>query len=197
MDVPQINSAKRRFLLIGTNIVGSVAAARAATVFIGSMFDSERAKAAGAPVEADISELTPGALQIVGWRGKPVWILRRTAAMLAGIRADDSLVADPRSEVPQQPDYARNELRSIRPDIAVLVGVCTHLGCSPQFKSADDKAEMGRAWTGGFYCLCHGSKFDLAGRVLRGSHAPTHLVVPPYEFAGDGEIIIGSDTRKT
>ena len=184
-------------MLIATNIVDGVAAAGAATAFTGSMFNSERAKAAGAPVEADISELAPGALQIVEWRGKPVWILRRTAVMLAAIRADDSLVADPRSEVSQPPDYARNELHSIRPDIGVLVGVCTHLGCSPQFKWADDKAEMGQAWTGGFYCPCHGSKFDLACRVLRGSPASTNLVVPPYECAGDGKIIIGSDTRKT
>ena len=191
-----MNSAKRRFLVIATNFVGGAAAAAAATPFIGSMFPSERAKAAGAPVEADISELSPGALQVVEWRGKPVWILRRTETMLAGIQADDSLASDPRSEVAQQPDYARNEFRSIRPEISVLVGVCTHLGCSPQFKPADDKQEMGQAWTGGFYCPCHGSKFDLAGRVLRGSPAPTNLVVPPYEFAGDGKIIIGSNTGR-
>jgi ubiquinol-cytochrome c reductase iron-sulfur subunit len=160
------------------------------------MFPSERAKAAGAPVEADISELAPGAMQIVEWRGKPVWILRRTETMLAGIRADDSLVSDPRSEASQQPDYARNEFRSIKPEVSVMVGVCTHLGCSPQFKPAGDNAEMGQAWTGGFYCPCHGSKFDLAGRVLRGSPAPTNLVVPPYDFMGDGKIIVGSDTRK-
>jgi ubiquinol-cytochrome c reductase iron-sulfur subunit len=192
----KVDTTKRRFLLIATSVVGGVATAGAATPFIGSMFPSERAKAAGAPVEADISELAPGALQIIEWRGKPVWILRRTETMLTDIRADDNLVSDPRSEVPQQPDYARNEFRSIRPEISVLVGVCTHLGCSPQFKPADDKAEMGQAWTGGFYCPCHGSKFDLAGRVLRGSPAPTNLVVPPYEFVGDGKIIVGSDTRK-
>ena len=191
-----MNFAKRRFLLTATNIVGGVAIAGATAPFIGSMFPSERAKAAGAPVEADISELAPGAMQIVEWRGKPVWILRRTETMLAGIRADDSLVSDPRSEASQQPDYARNEFRSIKPEVSVMVGVCTHLGCSPQFKPAGDKAEMGQAWTGGFYCPCHGSKFDLAGRVLRGSPAPTNLVVPPYDFMDDGKIIVGSDTRK-
>lgn len=192
----QVDTTKRRFLLVAANIVGGIGAAGAAAPFVGSMFPSERAKAAGGPVEADIHDLAPGAMQIVEWQGKPVWILRRTEAMLADIRADDALLSDPNSEVPQQPDYARNEFRSIKPGIAVLVGVCTHLGCSPEFKSADDKAQMGQAWNGGFYCPCHGSKFDLAGRVLRGSPAPTNLVVPPYEFAGDDKIIIGSDRKK-
>ena len=192
----QVDNTKRRLLVVATSAVGGIGMAGAAAPFVASMFPSERAKAAGAPVEADIGNLAPGALRIVEWRGKPVWILRRTEAMLADIRADDALVSDPRSEVPQQPDYARNEFRSIKPDIAVLVGVCTHLGCSPQFKSADDKAEMGQAWSGGFYCPCHGSKFDLAGRVLKGSPAPTNLVVPPYEFVGTDKIIIGADTRK-
>jgi len=192
----QVDNTKRRLLVVATSAVGGIGMAGAAAPFVASMFPSERAKAAGAPVEADIGNLAPGALRIVEWRGKPVWILRRTEAMLADIRADDALVSDPRSEVPQQPDFARNEFRSIKPDIAVLVGVCTHLGCSPQFKSADDKAEMGQAWSGGFYCPCHGSKFDLAGRVLKGSPAPTNLVVPPYEFVGTDKIIIGADTRK-
>jgi ubiquinol-cytochrome c reductase iron-sulfur subunit len=182
-------------LIAATGIAGGVGMAGAAVPFIASMFPSERAKAAGAPVLADIRELAPGALRIVAWRGKPVWILRRTEAMLADIRADDALVSDPHSDVPQQPDYARNEFRSIKPTIAVLVGVCTHLGCSPQFRSAEEKAQMGQGWNGGFFCPCHGSKFDLAGRVLRGSPAPTNLVVPPYAFLSDDKIIIGSDVK--
>ncbi|MFA5914470.1 MAG: ubiquinol-cytochrome c reductase iron-sulfur subunit [Burkholderiales bacterium] len=191
----QVDKSRRRLLIAATGIAGGVGMAGAAVPFIASMFPSERAKAAGAPVLADIRELAPGALRIVAWRGKPVWILRRTEAMLADIRADDALVSDPHSDVPQQPDYARNEFRSIKPTIAVLVGVCTHLGCSPQFRSAEEKAQMGQGWNGGFFCPCHGSKFDLAGRVLRGSPAPTNLVVPPYAFLSDDKIIIGSDVK--
>jgi len=190
----QINRSRRR-LLLATGIAGGAGLTGAAAPFVASMFPSERAKAAGAPVTVDIHELAPGTTKTVAWRGKPVWILRRTDAMLADIRADDALVSDPHSDVPQQPGYAKNEFRSIKPRIAVLVGVCTHLGCSPEFKSAADKGQMGRDWHGGFLCPCHGSRFDLAGRVLRGSPAPTNLVVPPYEFAGENTIIIGSDTR--
>ncbi len=142
----QVDKSRRRLLIAATGIAGGVGMAGAAVPFIASMFPSERAKAAGAPVLADIRELAPGALRIVAWRGKPVWILRRTEAMLADIRADDALVSDPHSDVPQQPDYARNEFRSIKPTIAVLVGVCTHLGCSPQFRSAEEKAQMGQGW---------------------------------------------------
>jgi ubiquinol-cytochrome c reductase iron-sulfur subunit len=186
---------KRRFLIAATGMFGGIGMAGAATPFIASMFPSERAKAAGAPVEVDIGTIASGTMQTVTWRGQPVWILRRTDAMLAGIRAQDASVSDPHSDVPQQPGYARNEYRSIKPEFAVLTGVCTHLGCSPLFRSAEDKEEMGRSWRGGFYCPCHGSKFDLAGRVLRGSPAPTNLVVPPYEFAAESKMIIGVDSR--
>lgn len=190
------NSSKRRLLIGATSLIVGAATIGAAVPFVASMWPSERAKAAGAPVEADIGALAPGAMQIVAWRGKPVWILRRTAQMLADIRRDDPLASDPRSDVPQQPDYAKNEFRSIVPDIAVLVGVCTHLGCSPQLKLADDKAEMGAEWNGGYFCPCHGSKFDLAGRVLKGSPAPTNLVVPPYRFADSNTVIIGEESKK-
>jgi ubiquinol-cytochrome c reductase iron-sulfur subunit len=190
----RINGGRRR-LLLATGIVGGVGVAGGAAPFFSSMFPSERAKAAGAPVTVDIHELAPGSMRTVAWRGKPVWILRRTESMLDDIRADDALVSDPHSDVPQQPGYAKNKFRSIKPRIAVLVGVCTHLGCSPEFKSAADKGQMGRDWNGGFLCPCHGSRFDLAGRVLRGSPAPTNLVVPPYEFAGENTIIIGADTK--
>lgn len=189
------NLSRRRFLAIATTVFGGVGAAGAATPFVASLFPSERTKAAGAPVEVGFATLAPGAMQVITWRGQPVWILRRTDAMLADIRAEDAAVSDPHSDVPQQPDYARNEYRSIKPEIAVYAGVCTHLGCSPLFKSRDDTEEMGPSWRGGFYCPCHGSKFDLAGRVLRGSPAPTNLVVPPYEFVADSRIVIGSDRR--
>ena len=191
-----VNWRKRRFLIGATGLVGGAATIGAAVPFVASMWPSERAKAAGAPVEADIGALAPGEMQIIAWRGQPVWIVRRTAQMLADIRRDDSLASDPRSEMLQQPDYAKNEFRSIVPNIAVLVGVCTHLGCSPRFKSAADRAQMGADWNGGFYCPCHGSKFDLAGRVLKGSPAPTNLVVPPYRFDGSHTVIIGEESKK-
>jgi len=195
MSEHAVNKGKRDFLVAATSVVGGIAAGATAVPFAGSMFPSERAKAAGAPVEADISKLAPGGMQIIEWRGKPVWIVRRTQEMLDSIQKDNNLVADPKSEVPQQPAYAKNEFRSIKPDIAVLIGVCTHLGCSPQFKSADAKGDMGMEWNGGFYCPCHGSKFDLAGRVFKGVPAPINLEVPQYKFVGDNKIIIGDDTK--
>jgi ubiquinol-cytochrome c reductase iron-sulfur subunit len=190
-----VDKGKRGFLIGATGVVGGLAAAAAAVPFAGSMTPSERAKAAGAPVEADISKLAPGEMQIVEWRGKPVWIVNRTKEMLDGIKKSDSQVSDPKSEVPLQPEYAKNEFRSIKPEIAVLEGVCSHLGCSPQYKSVEAKGEMGMEWNGGFFCPCHGSKFDFAGRVFAGSPAPVNLKVPPYKFVGDGKVIIGDDSK--
>jgi ubiquinol-cytochrome c reductase iron-sulfur subunit len=195
MSDQHVDKGKRGFLIAATSVVGGVAAGAAAVPFAGSMVPSERAKAAGAPVEADISNLAPGEMQIVEWRGKPVWIVRRTPEMLDGIKKSDDRVSDPKSEVPKQPDYATNEFRSIKPEIAVLEGVCSHLGCSPQFKSIESKGDMGQDWTGGFFCPCHGSKFDFAGRVYKGSPAPVNLTVPPYKFVGDARIIIGDDSK--
>jgi ubiquinol-cytochrome c reductase iron-sulfur subunit len=186
----------RRNLVVATSIVGGAASLGAAVPFVASMWPSERAKAAGAPVEVDISQLAPGELGVYEWRGKPVWVMKRTKEMLDAIKQADSKVADPQSKVKQQPDYATNEFRSAKPDLMVLVGVCTHLGCSPKEKAADAKAEMGADWPGGFYCPCHGSKFDLAGRVFKGSPAPTNLEVPPYEFLSDGTLMIGQDKQK-
>ena len=162
----------RRNLVVATSVAGGLASVGVAVPFAASWMPSERAKAAGAPVQADISALAPGEMQIVEWRGKPVWILRRTKEMLAGIKKTVGKLSDPKSEVPQQPEYAKNEFRSIKEEFAVLEGVCTHLGCSPQLKTAEAQAEMGGDWAGGFYCACHGSKFDLAGRVYKGSPAP-------------------------
>ncbi len=195
MSDQQVDKGKRGFLLAATGVVGGVAVAATAVPFAGSMLPSERAKAAGAPVEADISKLAPGEMQIVEWRGKPVWIVNRTKEMLEGIKKSDAQASDPNSDVPQQPEYAKNEYRSIKPDIVVLEGVCTHLGCSPQYKSVEAKGDMGQDWNGGFFCPCHGSKFDFAGRVFQGSPAPTNLRVPPYKFVGDTKIIIGDDTK--
>jgi len=190
----QINSGRRKVIVI-TAAAGACAGVTAALPFAASMLPSERAKALGAPVEADVSALAPGEMQILEWRGKPVWIVRRTPEMLAGIKKSEANLADPKSEVPQQPDYAQNEFRSIKDEYAVLVGVCTHLGCSPQLKSVDAQAEMGADWSGGFYCPCHGSKFDLAGRVYKGAPAPINLQVPPYTYLSDTKILIGDDTK--
>ncbi len=185
----------RRNLVVATSVVGGAAAVGAAVPFVASLWPSERARAAGAPIEVDLSKLNPGELAVFEWRGKPVWVLKRTPEMLAGVKADDPIVSDPESEVPQQPNYAKNEYRSIKPDVLVLVGVCTHLGCSPKEKSAADKAEMGADWHGGFYCPCHGSKFDLAGRVIKGSPAPKNLEVPPYTYVSDTTLVIGEDEK--
>jgi ubiquinol-cytochrome c reductase iron-sulfur subunit len=182
----------RRKLVIATSLVSGAAGIGAAVPFVASMWPSERAKAAGAPVTEDIGNLAPGELRVVEWRGKPVWVMRRTPEMLKGIKEDDAKVSDPTSKVAQQPDYAKNEYRSLTPDLMVLVGVCTHLGCSPKMKSSEDKAEMGADWRGGFYCPCHGSKFDLAGRVFKGSPAPINLEVPKYTLAGT-TLTIGVD----
>jgi ubiquinol-cytochrome c reductase iron-sulfur subunit len=195
MSDREVDKGKRGFLMAATGVVGGVAAVATAVPFAGSMFPSERAKAAGAPVEVDISKLAPGEIQIVEYRGKPVWIMNRTKEMLEGIKKSDAKVSDPNSEVPQQPPYAKNEFRSIKPDIVVLEGVCTHLGCSPQYKSVESKADMGQDWNGGFFCPCHGSKFDFAGRVFAGSPAPKNLEVPKYKFVGDAKIVIGDDTK--
>ena len=191
---PEMNPGRRR-LIVMTAAAGGACGVAAALPFAATMLPSERAKALGAPVEADISALAPGDMQVVEWRGKPVWIIRRTKEMLESIKKGDGIVADPQSSVPQQPEYAKNDFRSIQEEYAVLVGVCTHLGCSPQLKSGEAKAEMGADWIGGFYCPCHGSKFDFAGRVYKGAPAPINLEVPKYAFLSDTRIVIGEDTK--
>jgi len=186
----------RRNLLIATSAVGGAASVGAAVPFVISMWPSERAKAAGAPVTEDIANLQPGELKVVEWRGKPVWIFRRSKEMLDSLKGIGARLSDPASKASEQPDYATNEYRSAKPELMVMEGVCTHLGCSPQLKSAEAKGEMGADWTGGFYCPCHGSKFDFAGRVFRGAPAPTNLKVPPYTFLSDSTIVIGEDKEK-
>lgn len=186
----------RRNLVVATSVVGGAAGVGAAVPFVASMLPSERAKAAGAPVEVDLSKIAPGELAVIEWRGKPVWVIRRTQEMLDSLKAAAPRLTDPASKSSEQPKYAENAYRSRKPELMVMEGVCTHLGCSPQLKSAEAKAEMGSDWPGGFYCPCHGSKFDLAGRVYRGAPAPTNLPVPPYTFLSDNTLLIGEDQEK-
>lgn len=184
----------RRNLVVATSVVGGAAGVGVAAPFVASMWPSDRARAAGAPIEVDLSRIAPGELSVFEWRGKPVWVLRRTPEMIESLKTDQARLSDPNSKASDQPKYAENEYRSVRPDLLVLIGVCTHLGCSPQEKPADAKAEMGADWPGGFYCPCHGSKFDFAGRVFNGSPAPTNLVVPPYTVS-ENKVVIGEDDK--
>lgn len=188
-------SGRRRFLITATSVAGGVAGVAWATPFILSMMPSERAKAAGAPVEVDISKLEPGMLLLVEWRGKVVWVLSRTPEMLASLTKLDSKLTDPNSEKDQQPEYAKNPTRSIRPEILVTTGVCTHLGCSPVFRKEIAPADLGPDWLGGFFCPCHGSKFDLAGRVYKNVPAPTNLLVPPHTYLSENILLIGSESK--
>jgi len=188
-----VDNKKRRFLIGATSVVGGIGAAAAAVPFVMSFWPSERAKAAGAPVEQDIAKLEPGQQIKVEWRGKVVWIINRTPAMLATLPKLDDRVADPKSDVNNQPPYAKNENRSRKPEILVAVGICTHLGCSPTFRPEVAPADLGQDWLGGFFCPCHQSKFDLAGRVYKGVPAPTNLIIPPYRFVSDTTIVIGED----
>lgn len=186
----------RRRLLLWTAGAGGAATVAAVVPFAASLTPSERAKAAGAPVEVDISKLEPGQMMTVEWRGKPVWIINRSKEMLESLKKTDDLVSDPKSDKPMQPEYAKNETRSIKPEILVAVGICTHLGCSPtdKFKTG---AESGIAadWPGGFLCPCHGSTFDLAGRVYKSKPAPDNLEIPPHKYLADTKILIGEDGK--
>jgi len=190
----EINQEKRKFL-IATSALGAAGAAVVAVPFVASMTPSERAKAAGAPVEVDISKIKPGEILTEEWRGKPVWILNRTEEMVKDLANHAADLSDPSCQVEtQQPEYCNNSGRSIKENIAVIVGICTHLGCSPTAKLKSD-GDMGEKWDGGFFCPCHGSKFDLAGRVFKGSPAPTNLVVPPHKYLDDNTLVIGVDSE--
>jgi len=188
-------SGRRKFLVAATSVAGGVAGAAIATPFLLSMMPSERAKAAGAPVEVDISKLEPGMLLMIEWRGRVVWILKRTQEMLASLTKVEDELADPNSEKKQQPEYAKNSTRSIKPETLVVEGVCTHLGCSPVFRKDIAPADLGPDWLGGFFCPCHGSKFDLAGRVYKHVPAPTNMVVPPHTYLTDTQLLIGSESE--
>jgi ubiquinol-cytochrome c reductase iron-sulfur subunit len=192
---PAVDARKRRFLLGATSVVGGIGIAATAVPFVMSLFPSERAKAAGAPVEVDIGKLEPGQKIDVEWRGKVVWLINRTPDMLASLPKVDGQLADPKSDKSIQPPYAKNETRSIKPPYLVMVGICTHLGCSPTYRRDVAPADLGPDWLGGFFCPCHQSKFDLAGRVYKGMPAPSNLVVPPHRYLTDTRIVIGEDTK--
>ncbi len=193
MSDKSVDTSKRRFLVTMASAAGGAAALGVATPFVMSMMPSARAKAAGAPVEVDISKIEPGMLLAVEWRGKPVWVVNRTKEMLDLLAKHDARLTDPKCEVPQQPEYCKNATRSIKPDYLVVVGICTHLGCSPTFRKEVGPADLGADWPGGWFCPCHGSRFDLAARVFNGSPAPTNLVIPPHQYLSDTKVLIGVD----
>jgi ubiquinol-cytochrome c reductase iron-sulfur subunit len=186
-----VDKGKRRFLVGATSVVGGIGGVAAAVPFVLSLFPSERAKAAGAPVEQDIGKMEPGQQITLEWRGRVVWVINRTPAMLASLPKLDARLADPNSDVLQQPPYCRNEHRSIKPEVLVAIGICTHLGCSPTFRPDVAPADLGPDWLGGFFCPCHQSKFDLAARVYRGMPAPTNLVIPPHRYLTPTTIQVG------
>jgi len=193
-DPGVVDTKRRRFLVNSTSVVAAVGAGFVAVPFLASWMPSERAKNAGAPVEVDISKLEDGRLLVVEWQSKPVWVLKRSAKTLADLPTLDATLRDPASEnVDQQPSYAQNENRSIKPEISVLVGICTHLGCSPTYRPEIGPADLGADWLGGYFCPCHSSRFDLAGRVFQGVPAPTNLVVPPHKYLNDNVIHVGVD----
>ena len=196
-EAEKIDGGRRHFLLVATTVTGLAGAALTAVPFLASWKPSARAQALGAPVDADISKIDPGAIIKVNWRGQAIFIVRRTQAMLATLTTPaviDSL-RDPDSKESEQPDYAKNADRSLKPEYLVLVGVCTHLGCAPMDRFQPQDAELGATWPGGFYCPCHGSKFDMAGRVFKDVPAPLNLRVPPYRFLNEGVIQIGAETE--
>jgi ubiquinol-cytochrome c reductase iron-sulfur subunit len=189
-----VNHSRRRFLTAVTSVVGAAGAVGVAIPFIGSWNPSAKAKAAGAPVRINLAAIEPGQMITEEWRGKPVFIVRRTDEALAGLKKVVDEVSDPNSESEQQPSYAQNETRSIRPEFMIMLGVCTHLGCAPQFRPDVGAKDMGGdAWQGGFFCPCHGSKFDLAGRVYKSVPAPINLEVPPHTYETDTTIVVGID----
>jgi ubiquinol-cytochrome c reductase iron-sulfur subunit len=193
-----IEKVKRRRFLVGvTSLVGAVGVGATAYPFVMSLWPSERAKAAGAPVEVDISKVEPGQKIDVAWRSKPVYLIDRTPQMLATLPKMDSQVADPHSEVDHQPAYCKNEHRSIKPAIWIGVAICTHLGCTPTYRPEVAPPDLGPDWLGGFFCPCHQSKYDLAGRVFKGVPAPTNLVIPPNRYVSDTRVVIGEDPKKS
>jgi ubiquinol-cytochrome c reductase iron-sulfur subunit len=189
-----VDTSKRRFLVTMTSAVGGVAALSVATPFVMSMLPSARAKAAGAPIEVDLTKVEPGMQLAVEWRGKPVWVVNRTKEMLDLLSKHDANLTDAASEnTSQQPEYCKNPTRSIKPQYLIVVGICTHLGCSPSYRSEVAPADLGPDWVGGWFCPCHGSRFDLAARVFNGSPAPTNLVIPPHKYLSDTRVLIGDD----
>lgn len=193
MSSDEVDKDRRRFLTVAATAVGGAGTVAAAVPFVAYLEPSERAKAVGGPVEVDISKLQPGDRIVAKWRGKPIWILRRSKEMLEDLKALEAKVVDPASDNSEQPDYAKNEVRARNPEYLVVEGLCTHLGCSPNLIPEGAPNSPDDEWKGGFLCPCHGSKFDLAGRVYSGMPAPTNLPVPPYKYLSDTRILIGAD----
>lgn len=189
----EFDSSRRRFLRRATSVVGGVGGIFVATPFLQSWFPSAKAEALGAPVEVNIAGLAPGGQMTVEYRGKPIWIVRRDQSMLDSLTKLESKLRDPESNDPQQPDYAKNPHRSIKEEYLVVVGLCTHLGCVPTYRP--DVGGVSKDWLGGFYCPCHGSYYDIAGRVFKGVPAPTNLPVPPHKYVQDDVILIGEDAE--
>jgi len=191
----KVNLDRRRFLVTVTSVTGAIGVTSLSIPFVSSMLPSEKAKAAGASVQVDVSQVEQGKVLTTEWRGRPVWILNRSDSMIKSLESNPKKLSDPNLKVSsQQPKYCQNKTRSIKPNMLVIVGICTHLGCSPSPRFSP-KGDMGENWEGGFFCSCHGSKFDLAGRVFKGSPAPTNLVVPPHKYLNENTIIIGEDTK--
>jgi ubiquinol-cytochrome c reductase iron-sulfur subunit len=196
MSAQGVDNKRRRVLIAATGVVGAVGIGYVAVPFIASLNPSARARAAGAPVEADISKLESGAILRVKWRGKPVWVVNRTEEMLAALPGLDPQLVDPNSDSSIQPEYCKNTTRSIKPEYLVAVGICTHLGCSPSYRPEVAPPDLGPDWKGGFFCPCHGSRYDLAARVFQGSPAPTNMVIPKHSYLSDTLIRIGEDGGK-
>ncbi len=190
------NLTRRKVLTGATGVVGAIGTTFVAVPFVASWMPSDREKAAGAPVYADISQLQFGQMLTVLWRGRPVWVVRRTPEMLERLATQTDHLADPGSQKSDQPDYAQNELRAVKDEFLVMIGICTHLGCAPMFRPALNSPDMAANWQGGFFCPCHGSSFDLAGRVFKGMPAPTNLPIPPHFFVTDTKISVGEDPKE-
>lgn len=191
-----VNAGRRRFLVAATSVVGAAGAAGAAIPFLGSWAPSARAKAAGAPVRVNISKVEPGQQIVAEWRGQPVFVLHRTPEIMEGLKKLEPSLADPGSKESDQPTYVNPEERSIKPELLIVLGVCTHLGCAPTFRPEVAPADLGPEWVGGYFCACHGSRYDLAGRVYKSQPAPLNLPVPPHSYESDNIVIIGVDEEK-
>ncbi len=190
-----VDVSKRQFLTSALTVVGAIGSGYLAVPFLAQMQPSVKAMAAGAPVEVDLSKMEAGQLLRVAWRGKPVWILNRTPAALETLKTMDSVLSDPQSNDSLQPVSSKNPYRSIKPEIFVAIGLCTHLGCSPTFRPEIAPHDLGADWKGGFFCPCHGSRFDLAGRVYSGVPAPTNLEIPPHRYINDNLLVIGDEAN--
>ncbi|MHC6224138.1 ubiquinol-cytochrome c reductase iron-sulfur subunit [Pseudomonas sp. X10] len=188
-----VNAGRRRFLVAATSVVGAAGAVGAAVPFVGSWFPSAKAKAAGAPVKVNIAKIEPGQQMVAEWRGQPVFIVRRTEEILGNLKKITGELSDPESKASDQPAYVDPENRAIKPEILILVGLCTHLGCSPTFRPEVAPADLGPKWVGGYFCPCHGSHYDLAGRVYKAQPAPLNLPVPPHSYESDDIVVVGVD----